>query len=197
MLKPWKLGTLFALVAIYPSWATGQYDRDQTSLGLATETMNDSPLSPSTYADNAFSPETQGEESMATPAYAPETGEDAYPYADNPSTSPVPADFADEQAPTPELQDNGDEDLYSPSEAPSPADAHAYAPVFPFNYSAEDDAGEFSYEEDEKINGSTIGLFVVGAVCVIGLGGLAYKKRREEKRKQYEMYQMARRGEFI
>lgn len=135
-------------------------------------------------------------------AYAPDIEED-YPYAENPSLSPSHAEDVD------------DDDLYySPYGAPSPtpiesmysgvsnATSHdvmapqvdATPPVLPFNYSAEDDSGELSsedYDEEEypelkKKNRAVIG-FVLGAICLVGLGGLVYKKGKNQKH-DYPIY---------
>ena len=156
-----------------------------------------------------MAPEYQHPSSLANAPYI----EKDYTDAENPSVSPLPLGISlDIQAPY--AEDNEEDELYydSPSEAPSPSpagfmfsgesdtdtpysDDDAVPPpqphVLPFNYSAEDDTGEFTsenyYHEGyhvEKKNVAVAG-FVIGAICLVGLGGYVCK-RKNQKRKQYQ-----------
>ncbi|XP_061345728.1 vegetative cell wall protein gp1-like [Gastrolobium bilobum] len=169
---------------------------------------DDDPLSPLSHSPSPSYP-SDDEEDMAPeyqypspPSYAPGIEED-YPYAENPFPSPSEAPYFDDiMAPEP---DADDEFYYSPYEAPSPTEstysagvsydaadiAPATPPVVPFSYSAEDDSGGFSDEEEypelKKENRSVIG-FVMGAICLVGLGGLVYKKKKKNQKRDHPMY---------
>ncbi|GKV05646.1 hypothetical protein SLEP1_g17633 [Rubroshorea leprosula] len=67
--------------------------------------------------------------------------------------------------------------------------------ILPFNYRAEDEPVE-PYEDEEsswdRMNGALAGVLV--GVCVVGVGGFVYKKRKNNLRAQYES--LAKKGEL-
>ncbi|XP_028776029.1 annexin B11-like [Neltuma alba] len=144
--------------------------------------------------------------SPPSPAYFPATEQD-YPYnGEYPSPSPAP--YIDVMAP--EVDDFYDDD-YSPSEAPSPTDygvpseasigSVATPPPTEWEYRAEDDAYLDAEGEDEEGYGrenrrGTMG-FVIGAVCLVGLGGLMCRKRKttNQKRKHPVYLELSRSGD--
>ncbi|MED6150183.1 hypothetical protein PIB30_069896 [Stylosanthes scabra] len=137
----------------------------------------------------------------------------------NPSVAPLPS--IDIEAPNSEYYDNSDDDidqhLYdsSPSSsAPSPGPGPAgfmssgseddgvvspRPPVLPFNYTAEDDAGEITnenFQHVEEQNMITCGI-LIGIVCLVGLGGaFVYKRKIYQKRKQYQHLFNNKRGDI-
>lgn len=127
--------------------------------------VEEEPLAPEPGTDNSLSPQYS-----SPPAMAPETETDDFYEA------PVPAPSMEVPA------------LESDTES-SPA----LPPVTPFSYSAEDDAGVFEDEPEVSTrgNGGTLSGIVIGVVCVVGLGGLVYKKRSAEYK-----YQRAKREEL-
>ena len=96
------------------------------------------------------------------------------------------------EAMAPEIEGDG---FYSPLEAPVPAASMAMEsdtnesspklpPVTPFSYSAEDDAGVFEQELEvsSRGNGGTLAGLIIGGVCIVGLGALVCKKRKDRKK---------------
>ncbi|KAK7267392.1 hypothetical protein RIF29_20064 [Crotalaria pallida] len=197
-----KLLNLLALViSTLPSPA-----KASPAPALAPETLiNDGPLSPLSYSpsyeDDGFSPQYQYPPSPL--AYAPSINEE-YHYAENPSPSPSP-DYLDVLAPEAEVVDDGDAN-YSPYGAPSPIEGHLYdaasddvrapqvgatPPVLPLNFNSEDDAGDQitaqGYSEEgydpelKKKNDRAVVGFVIGAICLVGLGAFVYKKQKNQK----------------
>ena len=95
-------------------------------------------------------------------------------------------------SPPPYIEGDG---FYSPLEAPVPAASMAMEsdtnesspklpPVTPFSYSAEDDAGVFEQELEvsSRGNGGTLAGLIIGGVCIVGLGALVCKKRKDRKK---------------
>lgn len=119
----------------------------------------------------------------ASPAPAPVTGADDFsppapaPTPDTPSRTP-PQDASSPPSPPPS-------DLGSP--APSPADANASAPASDSEV-AKDVRQASTSEEKSSGRGKKVGIAVgvVAGACVVGLGALVYKKRRDNiRRSQY------------
>ena len=126
------------------------------------------PLAPEYDSDNSLSPE------YASPppyieAMAPETEGDGF-YS--PLEAPVPA-------PSMAAMES-DTDEYSPK----------LPPATPFSYSAEDDAGVFEQEPEvtSRGNGGTLAGLIIGGVCIVGLGALVCKKRKDKKRSTQYKY---------
>lgn len=214
---------MFALTATVPIPSSTQTSPNaQPALASAPETQNHHPLSPPYYPSSPYidilSPESQyfsDEDDMApAPQNSPPalygTGVDEdYPYVENSSPSPSPAPYVD-------VEDDSDEFYYSPSEAPSPAELNdtpaadmtlssqvdAAPPDLPFTYNAEDDSGGITSEvyneegcgEVKGKNRAVIGI-VMGAVCLVGLGGLVYKRKKTEKRQHQKYLQLSKRSE--
>ncbi|XP_028793120.1 extensin-2-like [Neltuma alba] len=152
------------------------------------------------------SPSPSPSPSPPAPAYSPATEQDYPYYGEYPS--PAPAPCIDVMAP--EVDDFYDDD-YSPSEAPSPTDygvpseasigSVATPPPTEWEYRAEDDAyldaeggDEEGYGEENRRG--TMG-FVIGAVCLVGLGGLMCRKRKttNQKRKHPVYLELSRSGD--
>lgn len=126
------------------------------------------PLAPEYESDNSLSPE------YASPppyieAMAPETEGDGF--YDSPLEAPVPA---------PSMAMESDTDEYFPT----------HPPATPFSYSAEDDAGVFEQEPEvsSRGNGGTLAGLIIGGVCIVGLGALVCKKRKDKKRSTQYKY---------
>ena len=98
----------------------------------------------------------------------------------------------------PELEGDG---FYSPLEAPVPAPSMAMEldtdesspqlpPATPFSYSAEDDAEVFEQEPEVSShgNGGTLAGLIIGGVCIVGLGALVCKKRKDRKKSTQYKY---------
>jgi len=166
--------------------------------------------SPSPYMDeDAWAP-AYGEDFLS-PEYPPSPS----PYMDEEAWAPEFEDnvnslsLAYASPPSPPPSEIESSDYYSPLEAPalSPSTAlpalasgnESTSPVTPFNYSAEDDAAAVFVQESEGSSGwsqgNTTG-FIIAVVCLVGLGGLLYKKRKDKKRSQeYKPYDLAKREE--
>ncbi|KAH7513208.1 hypothetical protein FEM48_Zijuj12G0172000 [Ziziphus jujuba var. spinosa] len=165
--------------------------------------------------DGAFAPQPPGDEFLSPeyPSPAPEIADDnefspqyssPTPYVDN--MAPEIADddeyYSSTPTPTPATTvDSSSSQLpnYAPVATPvsttPDVDYGNVAPtprsnVLPFTYEAEDEVsetdeglqGEFSHEK----KGTVLG-FVIFAVCLVGLGGFVYKKKKNDMRKsQYE-----------
>ena len=91
--------------------------------------------------------------------------------------------------------------FYSPLEAPVPApsmamesDTDESSPKLPlatpFSYSAEDDAKVFEQEPEVSShgNGGTLAGLIIGGVCIVGLGALVCKKRKDRKKSTQYKY---------
>ncbi|QHO26287.1 uncharacterized protein DS421_12g388230 [Arachis hypogaea] len=111
-------------------------------------------------------------------------------------------------APTPSptgFKPSGDIEDSTPYSDDNDDDAAVVSPrpqVLPFNYTAEDDAGEITNESFhhegyhvENKNVVTCGI-LIGAVCLVGLGGFVYKKNINQKRKQYQHLFNNKRGDI-
>lgn len=120
-----------------------------------------------------------------SPAPAPVTGADDFsPPAPAPTpdshSKTVPSDASSPPAPPPV-------DLGSPSPSPSPADANASSPASDSQV-AKDVTQVSTNEEKTSGRGKKVGIAVgvVAGACVVGLGALVYKKRRDNiRRSQY------------
>jgi hypothetical protein len=168
------------------------------------------PPSPSPYMDEEAWAPAYGEDFLS-PEYPPSPS----PYMDEEALAPEFEDnvnslsLAYASPPSPPPSEIESSDYYSPLEAPalSPSTAlpalasgnESTSPVTPFNYSAEDDAAAVFVQESEGSSGwsqgNTTG-FIIAVVCLVGLGGLLYKKRKDKKRSQeYKPYDLAKREE--
>lgn len=177
---------------------------------------DDAPLSvnyasPPPYYDEAFAPELGDE--ILTPQYPPSPApsfEDLAPEpADNYDLSPEyssPPPYDDVMAP--EFADDNDE-FYSPLEAPmspapvstTPASDGDISPtpgsnrVSPFTYQADDQFPEVDEQETEgkdefrEMKKRAVVGFVIFSVCMVGLGGFVYKKRKVDHMRRSSQYQ--------
>ncbi|POO01655.1 LPXTG cell wall anchor domain containing protein [Trema orientale] len=124
------------------------------------------------------------------------------PFYDTPV--PATAPFSDDISPSEYLPDYGyspgvspvfdtdyDDNYYAP---PPPDQSRTHPEVFPFTYEADDEVDPELAEDIQDYNGSaaqggsgTVAV-ALGAVCLIGIGGFIYKKRKNEQQRksQYE-----------
>ncbi|GLT71743.1 hypothetical protein SLA2020_437410 [Shorea laevis] len=182
------------------AWAPAPYEEDFLS--------PEYPPSPSPYMDEEAWAPSPYEEDFLSPEYPPSPS----PYMDEEAWSPalygeefLSSEYPPSPSPLPSEIESGDYDspLEAPALSPSTAlpalglDTEA-SPATPFNYSAEDDAAAFGQESEgssARSEGHMTG-FIIAVVCLVGLGGLLYKKRKEKKRSQeYKYYDMAKRAE--
>ncbi|PON69288.1 LPXTG cell wall anchor domain containing protein [Parasponia andersonii] len=124
------------------------------------------------------------------------------PFYDSPV--PVTAPFSDDISPSEYLPDYGYSPVISPVfdtdyddnyYAPPPSDqSRTHPEVFPFTYEADDEVDPElaediqAYNDSEAQGGSGTVAVALGAVCLIGIGGFIYKKRKNEQQRksQYE-----------
>ncbi|KAF3442833.1 hypothetical protein FNV43_RR16751 [Rhamnella rubrinervis] len=166
--------------------------------------------SPPPYYDEAFAPEL---DEILSPQYPPS------PAPSFEALAPEPADEYDfspeypsrppyDDVMAPEFAHNNDE-FYSPLEAPTfptpvsttPASDSDVVPtpgsnmVSPFTYQADGQVPEFDEQEtkgkDEfgEMKKRTVVGFVIFSVCLVGLGGFVYKKRKDDHMRRSSQYQ--------
>ncbi|XP_008244096.1 PREDICTED: leucine-rich repeat extensin-like protein 2 [Prunus mume] len=192
---------LISLAASYPSPSPYPENPASESGGyVVTSPEPDSykppPPPPQEPYFEALSPETQDDQ-LLPPDYSPSPAPSLQEYlgasdqiTDYPSPPPPP--YIEVEAP------EGYYETYSPVQSPAPA--HSSKPgsnALPFNYKAdyesEFDAQVFN-DSDESKNRETMVGFVLGAVCLVGLAGLVYKKEKKysKAKAEYE-YELTKR----
>ncbi|KAL6277701.1 hypothetical protein ACE6H2_021302 [Prunus campanulata] len=140
----------------------------------------------------ALSPETQDNQ-LLSPDYSPSPAPSLQEYL---GASDQITDYPSPPPPPPYIEVEAPEsyyETYSPVQSPAPAQSSKPGSnVLPFNYKAEDesefDAQDFD-DSDESKNRGTVVCFVLGAVCLVGLAGLVYKKKEKKYSKEKAEYE--------
>lgn len=92
-----------------------------------------------------------------------------------------------------------DDDYFAPDQ-PQPDQSHPE--VFPFTYEADDEVDPELAEDIQAYNdsaaqrGSGTVVVALGAVCLIGLGGFIYKKRKNEKQRKSQYQYLNKRDDY-
>ncbi|XP_021810082.1 proline-rich receptor-like protein kinase PERK1 [Prunus avium] len=164
------------------------------------DSYNPPPPPPQEPYIEALSPETQDDQ-LLSPDYSPSPAPTLQEYlgasdqiTDYPSPPPPPP-YIEVEAP------EGYYETYSPVQSPAPAQSSKPGSnVLPSNYKADDesefDAQDFDDSDESKNRGTMMG-FVLGAVCLVGLAGLVYKKKEKKysKAKAEHEYELTKREE--
>lgn len=142
----------------------------------------------------------------------------------SPDYSPSPAPyFTQYPSPPPYIEVEAPEvyELYTPTQAPAPEPSSVFGSeplsdtepiasspdsdmdpnptVLPSNYRAEDESVEFDdeyYSSEQSKNKVTMVGFVLGAVCVVGLAGIVFNKKKYNKSKADYDYELAKREDL-
>ncbi|KAM1798375.1 hypothetical protein ACFX12_032452 [Malus domestica] len=186
-----------------PSLTNDTIPADDELISLAAA----SSPSQSPYAEN-LDPET-GAQELLSPDYSP---------------FPAPTYFQDYPSPPPYIEAQAPESyyaFYSPIQGPSLAPSSERAQfsdtndftsppnlapqpnVLPSNYRADDEIGELgelesdeAYNSEQNKNRATMAGFALGSVCLVGLAGFVYKKKKYSKSKADYEYELAKREDL-
>ncbi|OIS96594.1 PREDICTED: classical arabinogalactan protein 1-like [Nicotiana attenuata] len=111
--------------------------------------------------------------------------------------SPPPADRSPDSAPAPSPGEGDDDATSNESPSPSPAPAPSDVVASDISHESITEANESS--SGDGMNGGKkagVAFGVIAAACVVGLGALVYKKRRQNIRRAQFGY-AARRSDFL
>ncbi|KAM5559814.1 extensin-like [Rosa sericea] len=159
---------------------------------------------PPPYID-ALAAEIEAEQLNLSPDYSPSPAPYFTQYPSPPPYIEVEAPEVYElntptQAPAPEPSSVFGSDQSSDTEPGSPDSDMAPNPtVLSSNYRAEDENVEFDdeyYSSEQSKNRVTMVGFVLGAVCLVGLAGIVFNKKKYNKSKAEYDYELAKREDL-
>ncbi|XP_050379487.1 vegetative cell wall protein gp1-like [Argentina anserina] len=159
---------------------------------------------PQPYID-APAPEKEAEQLNISPDYSPSPAPYFTQYPSPPPYVEVEAPevyeaYTPTLAPAPEPSSVFGSEPLSDTDPGSPDSEMAPDPtVLPSNYRAEDDSIDFDdeyYSSEQSKNRVTMVGFVLGAVCVVGLAGILFNKKKNNKSNAEYDYELAKREDL-